>query len=181
MTDRPPRIPPISPENYSDELKDFFDGLHEAGLPSAISRLNIVRTLANHPDLTIAYMTFGTHILGRSSLSSRVRELATLRTAWLCGSGYEWERHAQRARRSGMSDEEVEAVRSGSSAPSWPELDRNVLRAAEQLHSTTTIDDDVWELLSAQLDQHELLDLVFTVGCYTTLAMALNGLRVAPE
>ena len=178
MADGPPRIPPVSPESYSEELKTFFGGLEESGFPSGIRRLNIVRTLANHPDLTMAYMAFGSHILGRSSLSPRVRELATLRTAWLCGSDYEWERHAQRARRSGMSEQEVEGVKSGSDSPVWPDFERHVLRAVEQLRSDMTIEDDVWEVLSEHLDQSQLLDFVFTVGCYMALALALNSLRV---
>ena len=181
MDDRPPRIAAVEPADYPEKLKDFLSGLTASGLPPAIGQLNVVRTLANHPDLAVAYMSFGTYVLGRSSLPDRVRELTTLRTAWLCNSHYEWDHHARRARLAGMTDAEIDGTRVGSDSPVWSGLDRDVLTAVEQLHQDTSIGDDVWGRLSRHLDQRQLLDLLFAVGCYVTLAMALNGLRVAQE
>jgi 4-carboxymuconolactone decarboxylase len=176
-----PRVPALEPGDYPERLQHFLSGLVDSGLPPAVTELNVVRTLANHPDLAIAYMSFGTYVLGRSSLPGRIRELTTLRTAWLWNSRYEWDHHARQARRRGMTAEQVDATRIGSDAPCWDELDRHVLLAIEQLHRSTTIEDDVWDGLSRHLDQHQLLDFLFAVGCYVTLAMALNSLRVTQE
>ncbi len=176
-----PRIPPLPVDRYREDLKAFLAGVAGSAAPPALAELNVVRTLANHPDLAMAYMTFGTYVLGRSTLPDRVRELVTLRVASLSESDYEWSRHAGRARRAGMAEEEVEATKLGSEAPIWPDFERQVLQAVDQLHSNRPITDEVWDVLSAHLDQRQLLDLVFTVGCYVMLAMALHGLGVEQE
>lgn len=178
MTEGPPRSGALDPGEYSEKLKLFLSDLTASGVPPAVGQLNVVRTLANHPDLAVAYMSFGTYVLGRSSLPTRVRELTTLRTAWLCHSLYEWDHHARRARQAGMTEEEIDGTRAGSEAPVWKGLDRDVLRAVEQLHRDTALEDEVWEGLCRHLDERQRLDLLFTVGCYVTLAMALNGLRI---
>ena len=126
-------------------------------------------------------MTFGTYVLGRSSLPTEVRELVTLRTAWLSGSEYEWGHHAARSRRAGMSEVDIEGTKVGSAAEHYSERDKNVLLAVEQLRTDSRMSDDVWDTLSRHLEQHQMLDLIFTVGCYAMLAMALNTLRVEDE
>lgn len=176
-----PRIKPMDPDDYSEDLKQFLAGLVDKGVSPAIGQLNVVRTLAHHPQLAVSYMTFGTYVLGRSSLPTAVRELVTLRTAWLSGSEYEWGHHAARARRAGMSEADIEGTKVGSAADHWSELDRHVVLAVEQLRSDTRMSDEVWETLGRHLDQDQMLDLIFTVGCYAMLAMAINTLQVEDE
>jgi alkylhydroperoxidase family enzyme len=146
-----------------------------------MSRLNIIRTLAHHPDLAIPYLNFGMRILRFSSLPPRLRVIATLRTAWLYHCGYEWKEHVSHAPRAGITEEEVEAAKVGSSDPLWTDLERTVLRAVEQLRDETTIDDETWAALSAEFDQRQLLDFLFTVGNYAMLAMVVNSARVELE
>ena len=52
-----------------------------------------LKTMANHPDLAKRWMVFANHILGKSTLSVRDRELVILRIGYLCQSGYEWGQH----------------------------------------------------------------------------------------
>ena len=40
------------------------------------------------------------------------------------------------------------------------------------------IGDATWAVLAAELDEQQLMDLVFTVGAYDVLAMALKSFRV---
>ena len=44
------------------------------------------------------------------------------------------------------------------------------------------ISDDTWTRLAEQLDERQLMEVVFTVGTYTCLAMAFNsfGLQLDP-
>jgi len=68
-------------------------------------------------------------------LPPRLRELAILRTGWLCHAEYEWGQHAVLARRVGISDQEIARVKSGPDAEGWTELEAAVLRAVDELHS----------------------------------------------
>ncbi|MGO9056145.1 MAG: carboxymuconolactone decarboxylase family protein [Candidatus Binataceae bacterium] len=176
-----PRIPPITPSQWTDEVRAYFAQREETGSQPGLSKLNITLTLAHHPDLAIPYLNFGMHILNRSTLSARVREIATLRTAWLYRSDYQWDKHPQGAKNIGMTAEEIEAIKAGADAPVWSKFERYVLRAADQLRNDVAIDDETWNGLAEHLDRRQLLDFLFTVGSYAMLAMVLNGIRVQLE
>ena len=168
-----PRLAPLSDEQLDDETRRV---LERAKMQGRV--FNIFRTLAVHPKLLERWMVFGTHVLGKSTLPARERELVILRVGWLCRCEYEWGQHVLIGRRAGLSDEEMTRIKSGAEADGWNELDAWLVRAADELHSEAFISDSTWQALSAQLSQQQLLDLIFTVGQYNLVAMALNSLGV---
>ena len=56
-----------------------------------------------------------------------------------------------------------------------------MLRAVDELHADAIIADATWAELAARFDTQQLMDLVFTVGQYNMVSMALNSLGVQPE
>lgn len=167
-----PRVPPLDPEAIEDELRvRFGDG----------PVLNIFRTLAHHPDLMRRWLVFGNHVLGKSTLPARERELVILRIGFLCRAGYEWGQHVVIGRQTGLTDEEIAAIALGPDAGSWCELDRALLQATDELHADAFVADPTWKTLSSHLETQQLMDLVFTVGQYNLVSMALNTLGVQPE
>ena len=66
--------------------------------------LNIFATLARHPKLLKRWLVFGDHVLGKSTLSAREREIAILRVGWLCRCEYEWGQHVVIGRMVGLSE-----------------------------------------------------------------------------
>ena len=76
---------------------------------------NIFLTLANHEALAKRWMVFANHILHKSKLSPRDREILILRVGWLCQSGYEWGQHVLIGQKAGLSDLEIEAIKVGPS------------------------------------------------------------------
>ena len=167
-----PRVPPLSDAEIDPELRERFGG-------GPI--LNIFRSLANHPKLTKRWLVFGNHVLGHNTLAPRERELVILRIGWLCRSGYEWGQHVRIAKDSGVRDDEIARVARGPDAPGWSELDRALLRATDELHRDAFISDATWQALAAHLGTQQLMDLVFTVGQYNLVSMALNSFGVQPE
>ena len=118
-------------------------------------------------------------MLHKSGLSARDREILILRTGRLCGAEYEWSQHVPFAERAGMSADEIRGLADGAEAPVWREAhDRNLIRAADQLHRHTMIDDDVWQALAERYNTQQLMDMVFTVGQYRIVSTALNVLCV---
>ncbi len=69
--------------------------------------LNIFGTLAHHPKLLKRWLVFGNHVLAKSTLPARDRELLILRTGWQCRASYEWGQHVIIARAAGITDEEI--------------------------------------------------------------------------
>jgi alkylhydroperoxidase family enzyme len=140
--------------------------------------LNIFAALGNHPDLLRRWLVFAAHVLSKSTLTPRDRELLILRTGWLCRSAYEFGQHVTIARGCGITDAEIERVKLGPDATGWSEHDRLLLQAADELHRESAISTPTWELLIDELETEQLLDLIFAVGNYHLVAMVLNTLHV---
>lgn len=173
MRQRTLRLPPLPQSEWTDEVRDALGPRTVEG-----RALNIYTTLAHHPDLLKRWLVFGGHILGGSTLSPRERELVILRTGYRCQSEYEWGQHARIARMVGLSDDEIRRITEGPDAPGWEPCEALLLRAADELHDEQVIRDATWDALRERLDVKQLLDLVFTVGQYTLVSMALNTLGV---
>jgi alkylhydroperoxidase family enzyme len=167
-----PRIAPLAPEQIDAETRERL---------GTGPLLNIFRTLAHHPKLLKRWLVFGSHVLGRSTLAPRERELAILRIGWLCRSAYEWGQHVQIGLQSGLTQAEIDRIPKGADAPGWSDLDRAILRATDELHADAFIGDATWAALAQHYDTPQLMDLVFAVGQYNLVSMALNTFGVQPE
>jgi len=169
-----PRLEPLPESEWSEEVRDTLKNtLRVDGKPA-----NIFATLAHHPKLLKRWLVFGNHVLAKQTLSPRDRELAILRIGWLCRSEYEWAQHVVIGRRSGIEEEEILRVADGPEAAGWSPRDALLLRAVDELHADSMISDPTWKALAEHLSTQQLLDLVFTVGQYNLVSMALNTLGV---
>jgi len=171
-----PRIPAIPPEQWDAEAKDAFAGL--GGGANPMPALNIFRTLANHPKLAKRWLVFGNHVLGKNTLPPREREIVILRIGWLCRAEYEWSQHVVIGKREGLTDDEIRRIGVGADAPGWSDLDRALLRATDELWNDAFVSDTTWRELTRALNTQQLIDLVFTVGQYNLVSMALNSFGV---
>ncbi|HTL87036.1 MAG TPA: carboxymuconolactone decarboxylase family protein [Acidimicrobiia bacterium] len=163
-----PRIQPLPPEEWDDETRAALGA----------RPINIFGTLARHPKLLKRWLVFGNHVLGKNTLSDRDREILILRTGWNCSSPYEWGQHVAIGRAAGISDEEVTRISQGADASGWDTRDALLVRAADELHARQMISDDTYAALAKEYDEQQLLDIVFTVGQYHLVSMALNSFRV---
>jgi 4-carboxymuconolactone decarboxylase len=168
-----PRLQPLLEEKWDDETRELLERTRVGGRV-----FNIFRTLAAHPKLLKRWLVFGNHILYKSTLPPREREILILRIGWLCRAEYEWGQHVLIGRNAGLTDEEINRIKQGPDAPGWNEVDATLLRAVDELHAQTFISDATWETLAAAYDTQQLLDLIFTVGQYNMVSMALNTLGV---
>jgi 4-carboxymuconolactone decarboxylase len=178
-----PRILPLPFEEWSKDAHDAFALLAPAASKGNGTNSNLIMTLAHHGQLAKAFYTFSGHLLLNSTLAPRPRELATLRVGWRYKAEYEWYQHVRLAKRIGITDEEIDAVKEGAETAGLPEADRCILRATDELCEQSRIDDATWAELNRHFDRSAVMDLVFTVGNYVTLSWALNtfGIRIEPE
>ena len=181
-----PRIAPLPPAEWPAAMREALAALRppEPRHPLPERRddrpkgLNVLGTLARHPALTRAYHTFNGHVLFASTLSLRQRELLVLRVAAVRQAEYEWAQHVVIARDVGIESAEIDRVAEGPDAPGWSPLEGAMVRAVDELVADARITDATWEVLAGELDEQQLMDLVFTVGAYEVLAMAFRSFGV---
>jgi alkylhydroperoxidase family enzyme len=167
-----PRIAPVAKQSWTPEQEALLRPLEQAG------RLyNIFATLANHPPLYRDWLTFARYILSRSTLPARDREIVILRIGWLCQAEYEWAQHVRIGRDAGLTDEDFRRIAAGPEAESNAH-EQALLRATDELHCDARISDETWNRLARSYSTQQLMDLVFTVGQYNLVSMALKTFDV---
>ena len=172
-----PRIQPSREGEWTPEQAELMAPLVERG-----ADFNIFRTMVRAPAAFRAFMAWGNYILSRANgLPAREREIAILRTGWRCRAGYEWAQHVVIGRRVGLTDAEIEAIKTGAEASGWSDADAAILTACDELHGDQFITDATWARLAAHFDEKQRVDLVYTVGQYTQVSMLLNSFGVQPD
>jgi alkylhydroperoxidase family enzyme len=169
-----PRIAPLSDAELSEEQREAVASVSQ-GRPL----LNIFRTLVRGPRALTAFLAWGSYILSKKNdLPPREREIVILRIGYLCRSGYEWTQHKRIGLGVGLTEAEIEAIKTGAVAPNWSEADRALIRAADDLHHGQFIADLEWAELTRHFSEKQCMDVVFTVGQYTQVSMMLNTFGV---
>jgi alkylhydroperoxidase family enzyme len=181
------RITPLlPPKEWPPEMREALAALRPPEARHAVpvqrddrpKALNLLGTFARYPALTRAYHVFNGHVQFATTLSLRQRELLVLRVAAVRKADYEWAQHTVVAADAGLGDDEVARVADGPDAPGWSPLERAMLRAVDELIDDAEIGDATWKVLASELDEQQLMDLVFTVGAYDLLAMAIRSFGV---
>src|SRR4051812_43497135 len=158
-----PRIQPVSLADADPETHDLLSALSTLRGDDA-EVLNVFKTMAQHPKLMKRWLVFANHVLTKSTLPGREREIAILRAGWCCDAPYEWGQHVGIGKREGLSDEEIERIAAGPDAPGWSAHDAAIVRAVDELHASSTISDATWATLAETYSQEQMMDLVFTIG-----------------
>ena len=170
-----PRLDVVDESNLTEAQRDML---------GSRANLNIYRTLAHHVDLYNRWSPLGQVLLNGTSISPRHRELAMLRMGWLCQSPYEWSQHARIAKASaGVNEAEIRAIAEAPQGALWSDIDRAVMRMADELRYDAMISDATWADLRKVYSDKQVMELLFTAAQYQLVSMALNtlGIQVEPQ
>ncbi len=167
------RIPYITVED-ADTEKSALLGLNP--------QLNIFKIAAHatHP-VASAFIGLPASVLLDGTLDPILREMAIVRVGILCRSVYEVYQHRRVSRRVGMPVEKIAALDIGSSAPVFSELERLLLRFAEETVERHKATDATFEALQKHLSHEQLVELAIAVGCYMMVSTFLNTFEVDLE
>jgi alkylhydroperoxidase family enzyme len=171
-----PRVRPLLESEWDDERREVLEPMRRNG-----QVYNIFTTLARHPKLLKRWLVFGSHILAKSTLPARDREIVILRTGWLCKAEYEWGHHVAIARDIGLGQDEIDRIKQGAESGGWATLESNLIKAVDELHADAIVTDSTWKFLADHYSTEQLIDLIFTVGQYHMVSMALNSLGIQLE
>lgn len=112
------------------------------------------------------------------SLPRRARELAILVSARRWRARFEWVAHAAYARREGVPEDAIEAIRRGQAPKLADPTDRVVHALATQLLERHALDDATYAEARERLGETALVELVSLLGFYQLVSMTLEAFRV---
>lgn len=180
--DPPARMPPVAPEDYTEETRAFFDrwtgGAFKGGDANPV-----LRTFAHHPQLAELFSQLNIHLLTTNTVPVKLRQIAIMRTAWITRATYMWSSHLATSRMFGLDDAMYRPLQVGAEDPDFTEFERIVIRATDELVEDRRIGDANWAALMAEWDNRQMLDFLFTVGCYVAIAgvMRSTGAERQPD
>ena len=170
MSQSSPRIPPVSPADFTEEQKTLVGDW---------SALNFSRVIVHHPDLYRALIPLIAKLVGGSTLPPRDREIVLLRTLAQCDEVYEADHHVLISRNAGLNDSEIEAARTGG--PGLSAFEQILVKATDELVRDRTVGDETWRAMAERYSRTQLMDLVALVGGYTLMAMLTKSFGIELE
>jgi alkylhydroperoxidase family enzyme len=173
-------MPELDPKAFSAEAREMFARWSSGGFKDS-DQNPVLRTFAYHPKLADLFSQLNIHLLRTSSVPVRQRQIAIMRTAWLCQARYMWSSHLRTSLRAGLEPDLFAPLQVGAEDPYFTEFERGIIRATEDLVRDRLISDANWRALSAEWSNEQLLDFMFTVGAYVLTAGVMRSTGVARE
>lgn len=179
--DLPPRLAPVPREGWTQQIREFFAIMEGPHTLEQGTRFTAQAVMANHPELATEWARYNRFVARDLDLPDTLREIAILRTAWNLQAGYEWYQHRIIARRCGLSEAQLEAVKQGEGAAIWEDRERFIIRAADEICANAEASAETVESLLQHFGKRQLLEILWTIGTYGMLAWIFNSLRMPIE
>jgi alkylhydroperoxidase family enzyme len=143
-----------------------------AEISERIPQLNIFKLLANAETAFRPLMEYGLVLLRDLELDPVAREQAILRVAALTpGAEYEWVQHEAIGRAVGMTDEQIEACRTG-------DADDLVLRFTEEVVRDASPSDETFAAMAERFPPRQIVELLLVISQYMGLARIMATAQI---
>jgi alkylhydroperoxidase family enzyme len=166
------RVPLPAREELPEELQKRWDRMAARGGP-----LNIQRLFLAQPAIRLD--AFG--VWEASGLEARARELVILRAAYRKQSTYEWHQHVRIAREAGLSDAEINAVRSWREAGGFSDDERALLAYVDALADGPPVPDEVFNAMATGRSREHVVGVSFLITLYFQLAAIMATFELETE
>jgi 4-carboxymuconolactone decarboxylase len=162
----------IPPERHV-EYDEIVGVLGRVGGPFGI--------LMYSPGLAEMVCKTGAHVRLKSELTMVERELALLSTCREKDAAYEWSGHVETARKAGMREEAIDAMRSAGDVSNLEPDERDIITYTRQLLRDNKVKDDVFNALKDRHGIRWLVELTATIGQYQYISAINNAFGMEPR
>ena len=112
-------------------------------------------------------------------LDPALRELALTRTGYAAGSQFVFSQHCKAARRTGVTDEQLEAIPAWPVADCWSEVERAVLAYTDELvMGDGRASDTTFDAVAGALGEVAAIELTYGICSYRLHATMCRALRL---
>jgi 4-carboxymuconolactone decarboxylase len=183
-----PRLAKLSPAALDADQRAVYDavaGGRRAQGPQLFRLLDDEGALEGpfnafllQPRLGFALQALGASVRYETTLTDRAREIAILVTAVAADAAFEWYAHEAVGRHAGLTDAELDAVRTGRWEVFADDTERVVAATTHALCVRGDLDDDEYERATVALGSAGVFEVLTITGYYLALAMQLRVFRV---
>ncbi len=170
-----PRIPLPAPEEMNEAQKTVYDKIVSGPRGTLVGPL---RAALHNPALADRWQALGQVLRYETSLPTNLNELAILVAARHWNSELEWTIHAGAARKAGLDEAVIEAVRLGRLPDFTDESAREVYEFSRELLENGKVSDATYAAVLNRWDTLGAVELTALLGYYSMVAMTLNAHRI---
>lgn len=177
MNGGPPRVPLVEP-GTRPELAEL-----EQRIRGARGRISpLYQALLNSAPIASGWEQLLTAVRNDSQVPPALRELAILRVAVLNRASFEFDAHVPHARKAGISEAKVDALRAlpprGEAAAPFDDDEVLALALTDAMTLDITVADALFDRLRARFDDRGIVEIVTTVAAYNMVSRFLVALHI---
>ncbi len=143
--------------------------------------LNLDKVLLHSPALARGWNHFLGAVRRETKLPGALRELAILRVATLNQAHYEFIQHAPDARREGVPEAVIAAVKEQVLGPEFSRRERTVLEYTDAMTREIRVPQPLFDAVRAELGEEQVVELSLTIACYNMVSRFLEVMQIEPE
>ena len=170
------RLPVVSSDMVPAQFREAFEELTAAtdgaitGGPGSIT--------INSPEMARRRNHLTSYLRYETTFPKRILELAILVTARAMDCPYVWNAHAPAARREGVADALVDALRENRTLPEVAADEKAVINYGNEFFKTHKVSQETYQAALDQFGPQYLVELTALMGHYAQTAFFLNAFSV---
>ena len=168
------RNPGLSRDDLSEEGRRVYDEI----VATRGEVDEAFQILLPRPELLRRIAHLGSYIRFESSLPAAIRECIVLATARELESEFEWASHEPQARRAGVSEETIRAIRAGEVPSGTGEGERAAVRFVYESLRDHRVGDATFGALRDAFGLEGVTEVAGTLGFYSMLANILTAFDI---
>lgn len=141
---------------------------------------NVIKAMANSPELLSGFMPFLGAALGPSKVSGNIKELAILTTSKLNGCTYCTAHHTAAGKRAGLTDEKIAAADDPNS-DALDGMEKAVVRYSSELAKNVAASDEALSELRKYFDDGQIAEITMVAGVFHVLTRFADTFKVELE
>jgi 4-carboxymuconolactone decarboxylase len=169
------RLPFPTPETMTPAQRAVFDAVVSGPRGKLVGPL---RAALLRPDLADVWQKFGAILRYDSCMPPRLTELAIIVAARRWNSQLEWQVHAEAARKGGLGEDIIEALKNGQSPAFRDPEEADIYEFARQLLETGQVREETYAAVRGRWTPVGVVELTTLIGYYTLVSMTLNAHQI---
>ena len=169
------RLPAVTRDQLPAEFREAFDQVLAAngGRVSGPTSITV-----NSPEMARRRGHLTSYLRYETTIPQNFLELAIITAARAMDCPYVWNAHAPAARRAGVSDALIDALRERKPLPTMSLQESALVNYGQEFYRTHRISDATFKTALAQFGAQHLVELTTLMGHYAQTAFILNAFDV---